>query len=347
MARVVIADNFASGRWALMRALGMAAEIQVVGEVLSARRLLPLIERTRPQVVLVSGEMWEGLPPQLIRTIIGQARVQAVVLADLGDRRRHQLANQARTAGAACVLAPIPLPSSPDFAQAARRLRAVVARAAQRPASALASTISAMPDETTGPRWLAPIHGMGQRARVVALASSTGGPRVLQELLTALPANFPLPILAVQHLTKGCMPDFIAALAAHCPLRVKLAEHREPLASRTIYLAPDDYHLGVSRHHTIELADAPAIERFRPSATWLFSSVADRFGADAVAVILSGRGRDGVAGLAAIRRAGGLILAQDEQSSTACGMPRAAAEAGLADLILPPRAITQRLAALT
>ena len=186
----------------------------------------------------------------------------------------------------------------------------------------------------------------GRRARIVALASSTGGPRALQELLAALPSNFRVPILAVQHLAKGYVSHLVSALAANCRMRVKLAEQREPLASGTIYIAPDDCHLGVGDQHTIELSGEPPVEGFRPSATWLFSSVALHFGADAVAVILSGMGRDGVAGLVELRRAGGLVVAQDEASSLVYGMPRAAAEANLADFVLPLTAIADQLIVL-
>jgi two-component system, chemotaxis family, protein-glutamate methylesterase/glutaminase len=185
------------------------------------------------------------------------------------------------------------------------------------------------------------------RTPVVALASSTGGPQALQELFAALPSDFSVPILAVQHITKGYLSHLVNALAANCRVQVKLAGHREPLARGTIYMAPDDYHLGVADQHTIELSGAPPVERFRPSATWLFSSVARHFGAATVAVILSGTGQDGIAGLVEIQRAGGLILAQDEQSSAAYGMPRAAVEARLPDFVLPLPAIADRLIALS
>ena len=185
------------------------------------------------------------------------------------------------------------------------------------------------------------------RARVVAIASSTGGPQALQELLAALPADFRVPILVVQHMAHGYIAGLVSSLAANSRMRVKLAEHQEPLRPGTIYIAPDDYHLGVAGQHSIELSAAPEVEGFRPSATWLFSSVAHRFGAGALGVILTGRGHDGVAGLAEIRAAGGLIVAQDQQSSVAYEMPRAAAEAGLPDFVAPLDAIADQLMALT
>lgn len=192
-----------------------------------------------------------------------------------------------------------------------------------------------------------PITRRAGRARVVAIASSTGGPQALQEVLTALPANFPVPILAVQHMAKGYVAGLARALAAKCRMRVKLAEHREFLRKGTIYVAPDDYHLGVADLYTIELSDALAMDGFRPSATWLFSTVADQFRAGAIGVVLTGRGRDGIAGLVKLHRAGGLVVAQDEESSVAPEMPQAAIEAGIADFVVPLHEIAGQVMALT
>jgi two-component system, chemotaxis family, protein-glutamate methylesterase/glutaminase len=198
--------------------------------------------------------------------------------------------------------------------------------------------------ESQGER--APIPKRPGRARIIAIASSTGGPQALQEVLAALPANFGVPILVVQHMAKGYVAGLASALATKCRMQVKLAEHREPLRRGTIYLAPDDYHLEVADLYTIELSDAPAVEGFRPSATWLFSTVADQFRAGAIGVVLTGRGRDGIAGLVKLHRAGGLVVAQDKESSVACEMPQAAIEAGVADFVVPLQKIAGQLMAL-
>lgn len=181
------------------------------------------------------------------------------------------------------------------------------------------------------------------RARIIAIASSTGGPQALQELLGALPTMFPVPILVVQHMANGYASALAGALAPRCRMRVKLAEHREALRPGTVYLAPDDYHLGVAGLDSIELSSVPALDGFRPSASWLFSSVAEYFRASAIGVALTGLGRDGVAGLIRIHRAGGMILAQDKESSVAYEMPGAVVEAGIADFVLPPRTIADHL----
>src|SRR5438270_369610 len=111
----------------------------------------------------------------------------------------------------------------------------------------------------------------------------------------------------------------------------------------TVYLAPDDRHLGVSGRVTVSLSGAPPVGGFRPSGTFLFEAAARVFGASAVAVILTGMGDDGVAGLRAVREAGGRVIAQDEKSSVIFGMPGAAVAAGVADAVLPLDLIPTRL----
>jgi two-component system chemotaxis response regulator CheB len=180
----------------------------------------------------------------------------------------------------------------------------------------------------------------------VAIAASTGGPTALQGLLANLSGGFVLPILVVQHITPGFTPGLAAWLNSLSPLRVKVAEHGEHLAPHTVYLAPDERHLGVSNWGAVTLVEAPPISGFRPSGTFLFESVARAFGASALAVILTGMGTDGVEGLRALRQAGGRIIAQDEKTSVVFGMPGAAIVAGLADAVLPLGAIAAHLAAL-
>ena len=118
-------------------------------------------------------------------------------------------------------------------------------------------------------------------------------------------------------------------------LRVKLAEGGEELKPGTVYLGVDDHHLGVSTDHRVHLATAPGVGGFRPSGTVLFQSIAAVFGRGALAVILTGMGRDGVDGLRAIRRAGGRTIAESEATAVVYGMPAAAVNAGLADFVLP------------
>jgi two-component system chemotaxis response regulator CheB len=161
-----------------------------------------------------------------------------------------------------------------------------------------------------------------------------------------VPADFPAPLLVVQHITPGFAPGLATWLNSVSNLRVKLAEQGKPLRPHTVYLAPDGRHLGVTPQATAILSSAAPVGGFRPSGTFLFESVAAAFGTAAVAVILTGMGEDGVAGLRAVRAAGGRIIAQDEQTCIVFGMPGAAVAAGLADQVLPLDAIAGRLVQL-
>jgi two-component system chemotaxis response regulator CheB len=170
---------------------------------------------------------------------------------------------------------------------------------------------------------------------VVAIAASTGGPAAIHRILTTLPSEFPLPILVVQHISRGFIPGFAGWLNKASPLRVKPAEEGEVLRPATVYVGVDDHHLGVTPERRIRLSAAEPVGGFRPSGTVLFESVAAVFGKRALAVILTGMGRDGVDGLRAIRRAGGRTIAESEATAVVYGMPAAAVQAGLADFILP------------
>jgi two-component system chemotaxis response regulator CheB len=183
--------------------------------------------------------------------------------------------------------------------------------------------------------------------RLVAIAASTGGPAALECILSQLPANFPAPVLVVQHIAKG----FVSSLAEHlnltCRLHVKLAESGELLLRGTVYIAPDDKHLSVTPAGTIELSSDYPVAGFRPSADCLFESTAGYARGPTVHVILTGMGEDGVEGLREARaRAGAWVIAQDEASCVVFGMPRSAIEAQVVDEVLPLPAIAARLMAL-
>jgi two-component system, chemotaxis family, protein-glutamate methylesterase/glutaminase len=183
------------------------------------------------------------------------------------------------------------------------------------------------------------------RPRVVAIGASTGGPQALQVILTALPADFPLPVLVVQHIAPGFESGLIDWLRPQCAVPVELAVAGRTLSRPGILFAPSGHHLGV-RMGTVELASEPPIAGHRPSATMLFQAVAREYGAAAVGVLLTGMGDDGAAGLRDLKRRGGTTIAQDEVSSVVFGMPAAAIAMGVVDRVLPPTAIAPLLVAL-
>jgi two-component system chemotaxis response regulator CheB len=166
-----------------------------------------------------------------------------------------------------------------------------------------------------------------REASVVAIAASTGGPAALMTVLAGLPRDFPLPVLVVQHISPGFVDGLANWLDRVVALPVRLAEEGQ-LVSSGVWLAPDAAHLRIADNGRLSLDGRTNPSPHRPSADVLLTSVAECAGSGAVSVVLTGMGRDGAAGTAAILAAGGLTLAQDRASSVIYGMPRAAAECG-------------------
>jgi two-component system chemotaxis response regulator CheB len=178
----------------------------------------------------------------------------------------------------------------------------------------------------------------GPAPAIIAIGASTGGPQALHEILTRLPATFPVPVLVVQHIAEGFAPGLVDWLRPLCPLPIQLAAPGAPLDRPAIYVAPTGRHLDVRARALTLAADAP-VSGHRPSATVLFRAVAREYGAAAVGVLLSGMGDDGAVGLRDLKRAGGLTVAPDEASSVVFGMPAVAIGMGVVDHVLPPSAI--------
>lgn len=171
--------------------------------------------------------------------------------------------------------------------------------------------------------------------RAVVMGASSGGLEALAAVLCALDKDFPLPVAVVQHL--GPEPDSYLArhLDAKCALHVKEADEKELLAPGTVHIAPPNYHLLVEQDGTLSLSVDKRVCYARPSVDVLFESAAVAFGGALVGVVLTGGNEDGRDGIAAIRRAGGLAVAQDPEDAAAPAMPRAAITGPGVDHVLP------------
>jgi two-component system, chemotaxis family, protein-glutamate methylesterase/glutaminase len=178
---------------------------------------------------------------------------------------------------------------------------------------------------------------------VVAIAASRGGLKAIGKILSALPADFPAAIVVVQHLSSK-YPSYMAEILARCtPLRVKQVEEGEVLRPGTVYIAVPDKHLVVKLDATLSLTDEPKVNFVRPAANKLFASVAASFKSRAIAIVLTGKDGDGSLGLLTIKKYGGIVIAQDEESSECFGMPKSAIDTGKVDWVLPLDAIADHL----
>jgi two-component system chemotaxis response regulator CheB len=355
MIRVLVVEDSATARTLLVEILRSDPEIEVVGEARDGVEGVALTHKLQPNVITMDVRMPRMDGFEATKEIMITAPTPIVIVSASTRSNDVKCAVQALRAGALTVLAKPQAKDSSAFEKEAQELITTVKamsqvkvvrhwRPTQRP--------EAPPAPPAFPR-------PGAQPQVVAVATSTGGPAALQTVLGALPSDFPVPILVVQHITSGFTAGLAAWLDTVCSVKVKLAEQGERVAPHTVYLAPDDRHLGVARlpgtvgprsapraSFSIAFSEAPPIGGFRPSGTYLFESVARSFGAAAVAVILTGMGEDGVEGLRHIRQAGGRIIAQDERSSVVFGMPAVAIAAGLADEVLSLEQMPARLGEL-
>lgn len=328
MIRVLIAEDSVTVRELLREIVRGDGGMTVVGEASNGVEAVERTRSLRPDLVVMDIAMPRMDGFEATRRIMIEAPTPIVIVSARYDVRDVQVSMHALHAGALVAIPKPRGPQSPQFEDDAREFVA---------------TLRLMSQVKVVRRWarhrrsssVPAVASAGVRPRIVAMAASTGGPAAIHHILSDLPENFPVSILLVQHMARGFMDGFASWLDTAGPLRVQVARDGQPLEPATIYIAPDDLHLGVAQRSRIALADAPPIQGFRPSANHLFASVADQFGRAALGVMLTGMGDDGCTGLAALRREGGRILVQDEKTSVVFGMPGAVVQAGLADSTLP------------
>jgi len=181
---------------------------------------------------------------------------------------------------------------------------------------------------------------------IIAIAASAGGLKALSIVLAGLTQTLPAAVVVVQHLDPRHRSLMAEILSRRTALKVKQAEEGDHLEPAMTYIAPPDRHLLVNSDGTLSLTKSELVHFVRPSADLLFESVAASFKERAIAVVLSGTGSDGSMGVQAIKKMGGTVIAQDEQSSEYFGMPQAAAQTGSADFVLPLDEIAPALVTL-
>jgi two-component system chemotaxis response regulator CheB len=294
----------------------------VVGEAGDGERALELCKRLRPDVVTLD-LMLPGLNGvEVTRRIMADCPTPIVIFSGMANRTMGLHLLDALSAGAVdAVEKPTRFVSSGEWAT---ELLSRVKLAARVPNAAAPSLT--LPPEPPRP----------QPARLVAIGASTGGPAAMKDILTHLPADFPLPILLVMHLSEKFEASMVEWLGKGSPIPVRHVVDGEPVPSPGrpgLLMARANRHL-VLRDGRLRLVDGPERHSSRPSVDVLFESVAKDLGPRAVGCLLTGMGRDGAEGLNSMKRAGAMTLAQDEESSVVFGMPREAIRLGAARHVL-------------
>lgn len=330
---VLIADDSASVRLLLQHLLGKDPRIEVIAVVDDGQAAIDFLEAggPRPDVVLMDIHMPRLDGFEATRRIMETNPLPIVICTATADPQELQVAFRTMEAGAvACVEKPVG-PGDAQFESRAAKLcetiylmaEVKVVRRWAKPRSARASAPAATPIT----RALLP--------RVVGIGASTGGPPVLQTILSGLPRDFPAPLIIVQHISRGFLPGMVEWLNQTTGLHVHIAAHGTIPAPGHAYIAPDDFHLAVSSTGRLLLAREPPEGGLRPSVSWLFRSLARDWGCNAIGVLLTGMGKDGAAELKLMRDRGSHTIAQDRESSVVHGMPGEAIALDAAAQILP------------
>lgn len=321
MIRVLIADDSPTVRSYLRHVLETDPEITIIDEVTEGPAAVRRTEELRPDLVIMDVHMpgCDGL--EATRRIMTTAPTPIIVISGASDTDGVTLSFQATEAGA---LTAMPKPArmvGADSEFFAEELRAM----------AKAMSQVKVVRRWKGKAWDArqPTETPPDAVAAVGIGASTGGPVAVRTILKALPSDFPVPILVVQHIAKGFTPGLRDWLAEGVDLEIEVATMARRVHPGTVYLAPDDRHLTLLEPDLLTLSAAPPVGRFRPSVSVLFESMARVLGASALGVILTGMGDDGVSGASNIRDAGGYVVGQDRASSVVYGMAKEAQRANV------------------
>jgi len=339
---VVVTDDSAFMRRAIQKMLEKEPQIRVVGTASSGEEAIAMVERLRPDVVTMDVEM-PGIGGLEAAREIVERRGPPVIMVSALTRDGAETTLRALEVGAGDF---IPKPDSAliDIVNVQRELVEKVVHFGSRRAylRAMRAEPPASPQRRAPPT-------PGTFA-CVAIGTSTGGPVALSKILPALPADFPIPIVVVQHMPPGFTRPLAERLDFASKIDVVEGAEEMALAAGTAIIAPAGKQLRLRRARgvvRITLDDDRQGSLHIPSVDAMAASVGEIYGAAALGLILTGMGHDGVAGLRVIKDRGGYVVGQDEASCVVYGMPRAAAAAGLVDRVLPLEAMSRTLCDLT
>jgi two-component system, chemotaxis family, protein-glutamate methylesterase/glutaminase len=323
--RVLVVDDTLTSRQLLVHILNHSGDIEVVGEAGNGEQALQLVQVVEADLLLMDIVMprMDGL--EATRRIM-QTKPLPIVLVSAGsDNEETNLAFKAIEAGALSFL---PKPRSLEPAQI-HHIRTTLR------ALAKVKVIHHYQRKTSNPKQAKrQTRDATSAPQILAIGSSTGGPAALAKILQGIPADFPLPIVIVQHISPDFTASLVSWLQSSSALKVKQAEVGEFPKLGFVYVAPANVHLTIQKDGRFAHQPQQGTWRYMPSCDVLFYSVAECYGQRAIGLILTGMGDDGADGLGAMYEAGAITLAQDEASCVVFGMPKEAIARGAVQEII-------------
>jgi len=347
MIRVLVVEDSPVVREFLVHVLTCDPAIQVIETASNGEEALEAVEQARPDLITMDIHMPKMNGLEATRRIMETHPIPIVIVSGSSNSREVATTFHAMEAGAVAFVERPRGIGHPDHEATAREL---------------VRTVKLMAEVKVVRRWArlrrdgaAPIVSPPADVRtaeapteicLVAVGASTGGPLVLQTILSGLPNDYPLPVLVVQHMAPGFIQGFADWLAPTSALPIHVAQQGERILPGHAYIAPDGFQMKVGMGGQLFLAEDDPENGHRPSVCYLFRSVAGIYGSKAVGVLLTGMGRDGAEGLKTMRDMGAVTIAQDQESSVVHGMPGEAIRLDAATYVLPPNRIAATLAQL-
>lgn len=330
--RVLVVDDSAFMRKLITEIINAEPDLEVAGFARNGEDALNKLSRLEVDVVTLDVEMpvMDGL--ETLERIMSENPLPVVMLSSR-TRRGSETTLKALSLGAVDFVSKPAGAISLELDSIAKELTDKIRCAvlAQLPAKKKAAPQGAKPPVLPKLPPLAP----GAASRIVVIGSSTGGPKALEEVFAHIPPNLPAGIVVVQHMPKDFTRSFAERLNSLFPFPVKEAEAGDLVENGRVYIAPGDFHLTIGQDRRIHLNQGERVMFLRPAIDVTMENLPAVYGDKIVGVILTGMGRDGAKGMAKIKQAGGVTIAQDKNTATIYSMPKAVAEEGNADYILP------------
>ena len=345
LVRVLVVDDSALMRKLIPQIIERDTGIQVVGTAMDGEFALKKMDELKPDVVTLDLDMPRMDGMETLRLIVRNHKVPVIIVSS-HTTQGASATFKALAFGAFDFVAKPKDAASARMEDISKELIGKIKVAAQSGAQQATNPASVLSE----PRRAAKPAAKPKRApsKVVAIGISTGGPNALQYVLSQLPGDFPGSILVVQHMPEGFTELFARRLDECCAIDVKEAQSGDLIVAGRALICPGNRHMKVKRMplgDIIVLSDDDRVNGHRPSVDVLFRSVAQEFGNNSLALIMTGMGEDGAEGMAAIKRAGGMTVAQSEDSCVVFGMPKAAIERGHAIRVVPLDAMANTLQA--
>jgi two-component system, chemotaxis family, protein-glutamate methylesterase/glutaminase len=344
--RVLIVDDSPVAREVLRSVLETDASIRVVGMAGTGREAIELTEQLRPDLVTMDLVMpgMDGM--EATARIMARRPTPILFFSAFFGNEGEYSRSDALAAGALDIVPKPPQMLDSRWQSDAGALVKKVKSLARVPVVTHIHGRRKRDEEREPGLVPAAQISSPHSTKVVAIGASTGGPKVLDELLPSLPYNYSPGVVVVQHLADGFMAGWLAALQQRCALTLKVAENGDRIQAGRILFAPSSGHVTVLAGGRVRIDDGSQSGGVCPSVDITFTSIAETYGARAAGILLTGMGTDGAAGLLAIRHAGGMTMVQDEASCVVFGMPRAAISLDAAQSVLSPSRLIKKVVAL-